>query len=159
LKRDEVCVQLQINDECNIKVKLHTGAQVSFLPVERYKMLDNGLTSLVPSDIKLSGYGVIQIKVLGKRQQKCEYKKRISLVDFFIIDSVGPPALSLKVCQDLQCTRVSLIKVVLAVNYDDNINPKSLIKEFSDVFHGQGCLFSEYTIEVKSDSKPVVHAA
>ena len=128
---------------------MDTGAQVNVMPIEVYKMIDINAKKLKPTNTKLTAYGRNKIEVLGRCQLKCTYKNSVRILEFYV---VGRP--SLKTCQDL-----ALIKVILAVNSEDNSQTDQLLQEFKDVFSGQGCISEEHSIQLKPGIEPVIHAA
>ena len=85
---------------------------------------------------------------------KCSYKNIVRALDFCVVNASAPAAFSLKVCKGL-----SLIKVVMTVDSEDGRKTDQLIDEFEDVFKGQGCIQGEYSIQIKPEVSPVVHAA
>ena len=155
-EKDEISVNLSIEDSNSIKVKLDTGAQVNVMPVQVYNSINTNKSNVLqPTKVKLTAYGGNNIPVIGLCQLKCKYKTEVHNLQFYVVDANAPTALGLKACQAL-----SLIKVVMTVDKPDEMTKiDELIEEFSDVFSGQGCLSQEYDIQVKSAIKPVVHAA
>ena len=154
--KDEISVNLLIEDSNTIKVKLDTGVQVNVMPVQVYNSINTNKSKVLqPTKVKLTAYGGNNIPVIGSCQLKCKYKTDAHNLQFYVVDANAPTALGLKACQAL-----SLIKVVMTVDKPDEMTKiHEQIEEFSDVFSGQGCLSQEYDIQVKSDIKPVVHAA
>jgi hypothetical protein len=150
----ELSIDLVIEDVHTVKVKLDTGAQVNVMPIEVYKTIDINAKKLKPTNTKLTAYGGNKIEVLGRCQLKCRYKNSVRILDFYVVDACAPCALSLKTCQDL-----ALIKVILAVNSEDNSQTDQLLQEFKDVFSGQGCISEEHSIQLKPEIEPVIHAA
>ena len=126
---DELLVNLVIEDSHTVKVKLDTEAQVNVMPLALYKALGKDPKKLKPTNTNLTAYGGNKIEVLGCCHLKSRYRNSVRVLEFYVVNACAPCALSLKACQDL-----ALIKVVLAVNTENNIQTDKLVDEFKDVF-------------------------
>ena len=85
----------------------------------------------------MTAYGGNKIEVLGCCHFKSRYRNSVRVLEFYVVNACAPCALSLKARQDL-----ALIKVVLAVNTENNSETDNLLDEFKVVFIGQG--YSQY---------------
>lgn len=55
------------------------------------------------------------------------------------------------------CERLNLIKRVLVVDSEEDMDYDELMKECSDLFQGLGCLPGEHTIKVVKNVPPVIN--
>ena len=104
---------------------------------------------------------------LGKCTLKCVKGEMSRDADFFITDEDVRPLLGAETCQELNLIRVmtsdiSEPETVNAVN--DKVQTAhtvltrdQILKEYSDVFEGLGCMDGPYHMELDETVKPVVH--
>ena len=126
---DELLVNLVIEDSHTVKVKLDTEAQVNVMPLAPYKALGKDPKKVKPTNTNLTAYGGNKIEVLGCCHLNSRYRNSVRVLEFYVVNACAPCALNLKACQDL-----ALIKVVLAVNTENNGQIDKLVDEFKDVF-------------------------
>ncbi|KAK0141090.1 hypothetical protein N1851_021892 [Merluccius polli] len=132
------------------KFKLDTGAQVNVIPLSLYHQLhETRRLQLQPTTRMLTGYGGQQLAVKGMCKINSAYKERDMTLDFYIVDTKAPPVLGLNACLDLD-----LIKLVLSVTAE--VDQKSILEKFSDVFQGIGLFPGECTIHLDPAATPVV---
>ena len=139
---DELLVNLVIEDSHTVRVKLDAGAQVN-ITLALYKAPGKDPKKVKPTNTNLTAYGGNKIEVLGCCHLKSRYRNSVHVLEFYVANAGAPCALSLKACQKL-----ALIKVVLAVNTENNSQTDNLLDEFKDVFIGQGCVY--YALETRS---------
>ena len=101
------------------------------------------------------------------RTLKCAKGEMSRDTDFFIIDEDVRPLLGAETCQELNLIKVmasdiSESETVNAVN--DNVQTAHIVltrdqilKEYSDVFEGLGCMDGPYHMELDETVKSVVH--
>ena len=153
-KCDQVFADIILGNEQPVHFKLDTGAQVSVLPRSVYNSIPSASRpKLQKTDERLTGYSGQALKVNGFIHMKCTYKKRSVQSKLFVVETNSPPVASLQLCLDLE-----LIKLILSVDKPTSkMTADSVLTEYADVFSGIGN-FGESKIELKPDSKPVVHA-
>lgn len=146
-------VNLIIND-CQIKFKLDTGADVNVLPLRLLSDVGMRQNDLISTRLKLSGYSGDRIRVVGKCLLKLKYRTSVYILSFIIADVASPPILGRAACEEL-----NLIKRIMAVGaIEDNNSSIKILNEYEDVFLGMGCLPGEYKIRLQPNARPVVHA-
>ena len=116
---------------------------MNVMPLALYKALGKDPKKLKPTNTNLTAYGGNKIEVLGCCHLKSRYRNSVRVLEFYVVKACAPCALSLKACQDL-----AIIKVVLAVNTENNGQTDKLLDEFNDVFIGQDCLYN--AVETRS---------
>ena len=79
----------------------------------------------------------------GQCTLQCQYKNKQHKLQFKVITGSQHPLLSV-----ITCTELGLITVYSICNV--SVNSANLIKQYSDVFEGLGCLGDEYHIEFRS---------
>ncbi|XP_063391344.1 uncharacterized protein K02A2.6-like [Cydia fagiglandana] len=148
---DEWNTELKINN-VPVSFKLDTGAQVNILPEGYLMKLGIASEDLLKINTRLTEYSGAGINVIGKIFLRVRYKKDLYVLEFKIVDLDSAPILGRDACKEL-----NLVRRVMSVEQSNDDFP-DFIKEFSDVFHGIGCLPGEYKIQLKSDAAPVIHA-
>lgn len=146
-------VDLMIND-CEIKFKLDTGADVNVLPASFLRKIGILEQDLGPSSVRLRSYSGNNIKVIGRCNLKVMHKNRQFILEFLVADVTSPPILGRDSCSEL-----NVIKLVLSVSSNSEHTTESKIfRDYFDVFEGVGCMPGQYKIEINKNIKPVVHA-
>lgn len=81
------------------------------------------------------------------------YKAKSTTETFYIVNCKGPPILGYKACKSL-----GLIKVVYAVNSDEESSTQSdhVLSEYSDVFKGIDTFPGECSFRIDPNVAPVV---
>ncbi|KAK9686635.1 hypothetical protein QE152_g37041 [Popillia japonica] len=87
-------------------------------------------------------------KLLCYKNNNSSYK-----LEFFVVKSNSLAILGLPSCKNL-----NLVMKVEAIDKYLDKNSNTLVKEFSDLFSGVGCLPEPYCIQLEDNAKPVVHA-
>ena len=147
---DEWTTKLEINGQA-IKVKLDTGAKCNVIPKSMFKQIRSN-DKLQKSNTKIVSYGGHKMDVLGHTMLLCEYKGKMYVLRFYVIESDESPILGLQACQELN--------LIQRVDQMKPITIESITQEYSDVFNNEtlGCLPVQHTINLKDDAKPVIHA-
>lgn len=150
---EEWVTNLVINGE-NIKFKIDTGAMVNVLPLSIYNKLGYSLRHISKTNVVLKSYTGSNLDVLGVCKLLC-YKNNNSSykLEFFVVKSNSLAILGLPSCKNL-----NLVMKVEAIDKYLDKNSNTLVKEFSDLFSGVGCLPEPYCIQLEDNAKPVVHA-
>ena len=168
---EQVFVEVKVGPkQVPVKCKLDTGAGV--LPLKYFDKLG---TKCMPikTAVKLCSYSGERLNTKGKAVLKCTYKNKIRLLEFYVVQTDSPPALSLRGCLDL-----ILIEVIYSVgneteasygqnsvNASDNTEGTdqsldSMLQEYADVFKGIGQFAGEHTIRLTDNAEPkVIHHA
>ena len=105
---------------------------------------------MIPTNVKLTGYGGQKLKVEGKCDITCKHKGKSEKLSFYVVNTPSPPVLGLKACMDM-----NLIKVIMSVSSEDRT--KSILGEYSQIFKGLGCLKEPYHIKIDPSVSPVIH--
>ena len=138
------------NYECLFKID--TGSEVNTLPKWVFeKMVPK--PKVKRTNGKLVGYFGQKQTPSGTISSVVEYKRKLHLVEFFIVDA-QKPVLGLSTCVEM-----GLIKRVndLSKITNKSGDPKILIKQYGDVFSGLGSVTDvEYDIKTNPNVTPVV---
>ena len=175
----EATVIIQVED-CNVKMKIDTGAEVDVMPLRVFKQLNNRCKEqlrLNPTNMKLLGYGGSEIMVLGKCNTKCKAKDKEIVTDFYVVETDSRTVLGFQSCKAL-----NLIKVMCSVEEeldkskdritDDALNftvkkiekmsgeslKNEVLQMYPNVFTGLGNLTPAYKMQIQSEVMPVVYA-
>ena len=108
----ETTVAVQV-EECDVKMKIDTGAEVDVMPLRDFKQLNNRSKEqlkLTHTNMKLLGYGGSEIVVIGKYNTKCKIKDQEILTDFYVVDTDSKTVLGFKSCKAL-----NLVKLMCSV--------------------------------------------
>uniref|UniRef100_A0A8C6PJV3 Gypsy retrotransposon integrase-like protein 1 n=1 Tax=Nothobranchius furzeri TaxID=105023 RepID=A0A8C6PJV3_NOTFU len=141
---------LKVNDTL-MKVKLDTGAQVNVISEAEFKRI-RPRPKMHATSVKVSGYSGSEIPVKVKCMVKVTHKEEEHTLTFTVVPKNVQPILGLHACESLK-----LVKRVLVVETDDDMDYNELMKECGDLFQGLGCLAGEHTIRVDERVKPVIH--
>ncbi|CAI5671480.1 unnamed protein product [Oreochromis niloticus] len=142
---------LKVNDTL-MKVKLDTGAQVNVISEAEFKNI-RPRPKMHATKVKVSGYSGAEIPVKGKCMVKVTHKDKEHTLTFIVVPKNVQPILGLHACESL-----NLVKRVLVVETDDDMDYNELMKEYGDLFRGLGCLAGEHTIRVDESVTPVIHS-
>ena len=110
-------------------------------------------------------YNGTTMSPLGKSIFTCAKGEISKDVDFFIVDLDVRPLLGAETCQELNLIKVMVYdmldpETVNSVNDKPQTNVLTkdrILKDFSDVFEGLGCMDSLYHRKVDENVKPVIH--
>ena len=137
---------IKVNDR-HTTFKLDTGAQCNVISKKTYDQISK--RPLLKSKTKLVTFSGHKLKACGKASMVCEYKQKLNVVEFEVVQQNVPSVLGLKTCKEM--------KLVQRV---DSIGTKSddPLEEYKDVFEGLGCITNTtYQIKIDPDKNPVVH--
>ena len=157
---DWIC-HLHLNDT-SIPVKLETGTQVNIMSEKRYNRLKKK-PKLHQATKKPKGYYHSPIHTKGKCIVTVNFKDKRQKMIFYVVPGDTQPLLSGQACE-----RLGLVKVVhtlkkteqpkLAVDkHKQSTDYSELLKEYSDIFEGLGCLAGKRKIVINTTVLSVVH--
>ena len=113
----------------------------------------------------LKMYNGTTMSPLGKSTLTCAKGEISKDVDFFIVDQDVRPLLGAETCQELNLIKV-MVDDILDPETVNSVNDKPqtsvltkdrILKDYSDVFEGLGCMDGLYHMEVDDNVKPVIH--
>ncbi|KAL0194540.1 hypothetical protein M9458_008112, partial [Cirrhinus mrigala] len=137
-----------------IRFKIDLGAEINAIPNNTFNTLFKRVPVAPPAQ-SITAYGGNPLVVRGTCMLECEHDDRSALLEFHIVKAKAPPILGLGASLDL-----NLIKLVMGVSKEqtkiDN-NPKTILKEYADVFQGIGEFVGECTFRVNPHATPVVY--
>ena len=113
-------------------------------------ILHTEMPHLQPETTQLKCYDNSIINTLGQCTLQCRYQNKKHKLTFKVITGNQHPLLS-----GTTCTELGLITMHSICNVATN--SANLIKRYSDVFEGLGCLGDEYHIELDPTVSPVQH--
>lgn len=160
-----------------VDFKLDTGSQANILPEKVYNKLGS-LDILRSPQRKLSAYDGGQLRTLGVCRLSCTVGQRSQNLEFYVVDTEGPPILGLQSCLSFE-----LIKLVYSVetvvpdsdvkvhcpdksvhkhepdghSQFSSLDNEVILKRYSDVFSGIGLFPGEIKIHIDQNAVPVVH--
>ena len=139
-------INVKVEDDKTIKFKIDTGAQCNIMSLETYNSISS--QPLKRSGAKLVSFGGHKIKPKGKTQIVCEYKKRLTVVEFEVVEK-GQNILGLKSSVDMKLVK----RIDTITNSTDTI-----IAQYEDVFKGLGCITkARHSIRTDPNYRPVIH--
>ena len=140
----------------NLHGKIDTGSQGNILPLHTYKKIyPKNEKPLNPTKTTLTAYNGTQIKQCGSVKMQCQYKDKRTTCEFYVADTNASVIFGLPLCLQL-----GLVKL----NYNIQVQPtkitstKQLQEEYRKQFQGLGRLPGNYTLHIKPDSTPKIHA-
>jgi len=136
----------------SVLCKLHTGAQVSILPLKQFQQMS--LPPLQPSNVKLHAFGNHIVKPLGKSKVKClTLQDNIVELVFFVTEVISVPLLSAHACLTL-----GLLQTIEACNVVMPLTLDCIFRNFADVFRGLGVYAKEYHIQLQEGTVGVIRS-
>lgn len=132
-----------------VRAYLDTGAQANVLPEWIYKKLKHTPT-LVGTNQRLRAYNGQLIPSSGKVNLILEVKNKNYVAEFFIAQGNVKPIIGAKTCEE-----IGLIKRIEGLTKSNKYTVNK--QECESLFQGLGCLPGEYSIEVDTTMRPVVH--
>ncbi|KAL0867464.1 hypothetical protein ABMA27_008251 [Loxostege sticticalis] len=145
-------VKLKINNKL-VCFKLDSGADVNVLPLRYLSQIGVSKSQLLKSDTRLSSYSGETIEVIGKINLRVYYKKKLYALEFKVADVQSCPILSKHSCLELD-----LLRRVMSISVTAPTDLPPFLSLYEDVFNGIGCLPGQYSITLKDDAEPVIHA-
>ena len=165
----QLFTSVKVNNAKDVKFQLDFGATCNLLSLKEFSSImgDPKDLYLKKTSAILKMYNGTTVTPLGKCTLKCAKGEMSRDADFFIIDEDVRPLLGAETCQELNLIKVmasdiSESETVNAVN--DNVQTAHIVltrdqilKEYSDVFEGLGCMDGPYHMELDETVKSVVH--
>jgi len=132
-----------------IECQLDTGATCNVICLKNVcTIMETDTPHLQSETTHLKCYDNSIITTLGQCTLQCQYENKQHKLQFKVITGSQHPLLS-----GTTCTELGLITVHSICNV--SVNSANLIKQYSDVFEGLGCLGDEYHIELDPGVSPV----
>ncbi|KAL0161181.1 hypothetical protein M9458_044906, partial [Cirrhinus mrigala] len=128
-----------------IRFKIDSGAEINAIPNNTFNALFKRVPVAPPAQ-SITAYGGNPLEVRGTCMLECEHDDRSALLEFHIVKAKAPPILGLSASLDL-----NLIKLVMGVSKEQtkiDTNPKTILKEYADVFQGIREFAGECTFRV-----------
>jgi len=119
------------NNKYTVHCKLDTGAQANVISYQRLKKMKYSKAKISPTNKTLRAFGGSKI-VLGICYIDVELNNKLQNLCFFISKIDTKTILRYSACKQFN--------LVKDINQLQVRTPESIIKEFADVFEGQGCL-------------------
>ena len=165
----QLFTSVKVNNAKDVTFQLDCGATCNLLSLKEFSSImgDPKDLYLKKTSAILKMYNGTTVTPLGKCTLKCAKGEMSRDADFFIIDEDVRPLLGAETCQKLNLIKVmasdiSESETVNAVN--DNVQTAHIVltrdqilKEYSDVFEGLGCMDGPYHMELDETVKSVVH--
>lgn len=130
--------------------KLDSGAQCNVMPISHFKTLNLSLEILKTPEVNLLSYTKNKLNVMGSCTVDCVIKAIRTNIEFFVVNSDTQAILGLPTC-----AKLNLIQRLDAV-YSTNTEYQQLIREFSSLFTGIGCIKKPYHITLTQNAVPIV---
>ena len=165
----QLFTSVKVNDAKDVTFQLDCGATCNLLSLKEFSSIKGNPKDLYlkKTSAILKMYNGTTMTPLGNCTLKCVKGEMSRDADFFITDEDVRPLLGAETCQELNLIRVmtsdiSEPETVNAVN--DKVQTAhtvltrdQILKEYSDVFEGLGCMDGPYHMELDETVKPVVH--
>ena len=136
-----------------IKFKIDSGAQIDVIPYDLYKRakLENACT-LMNDNVRLTGFGEVTIPIVGTCMLSVGHNDMMITRRFAISEANSGPVLSWSTSLDLK-----LIARLDTLTSDHDMC-EELLKQYTDVFEGLGCVDQVYKIVLNDNANPMIHA-
>jgi len=141
-----------------VPFKLDTGAKANLINIRDVKALKEK-PLIKKRTVPLKAYNGQSIETQGVCRLTLQVKGKMQSLMFVVVPNGHESLLGDKACEDLHLVKrvyqVNRETVVLQTVCDDVTD---IVKQFPDVFEGQGTLPFTYKIQLKDDATPVIHA-
>lgn len=138
-------------ENCKIKCKLDTGADVSIMPLKIFNKINKNNLKLLKTNIKLESFEGAKVEPIGMISLNCKYKNISSYENFLIVDCKSV-LLGLSGCLSL-----NLIKRIHSVQTLHDTVKENFIKNNIEVFKGSGQLPGEFDIPTRKITEQICH--
>ena len=149
-KDEAFATQLLGNQNCEVKFKLDTGAQVNVIPLKKFRQMNKKESNFNPTNTKLTGYGGMRLKVKVKCDVQCRYKDSRCVASFYVVDTDSPAVLGFETCINL-----GFIKLVMSLSKSSEVD--RILQKYNCVFKGLGYLREPYQNKIDKSVNPVIH--
>ena len=157
-ERKEMSMTMNIGEQ-RVKIKLDTGAQCNVMSEQLLKEIAPDV-KVNRTKVKLQSYSGHEVKVIGKVDLLCDYKKKHFILDFFVCRQRVEAVLGLETC--LQLDVVRQIHSVNSSEQCDSGNKQSvkqsMCEQYPRLFEGVGLIAEGQKIKLKEGAEPVIHA-
>jgi hypothetical protein len=145
-KTSEVYVDLKVNNE-NSRLKVDTAAQCNIISENSFMKINRKPQLIImPSTMKLTAYGGMNIPIIGKCDMSIKHKTSTIQADFYVVRVPGgKPIIGLPTSGELNLINVKYLHEVNKDCGQDILD--------TDVFKGLGLVDGEYHIEINDDVK------
>ena len=158
---------VKVNNSTDVAFQLDCGATCNLLSLKEFSSIMENPKDLYlkKTSATLKMYNGTTMSPLGKSTLTCAKGEISKDVDFFIIDQDVRPLLGAETCQELNLIKV-MVDDILDPETVNSVNDKPqtsvltkdrILKDYSDVFEGLGCMDGLYHMEVDDNVKPVIH--
>ena len=160
---------VRVNNSKNVTFQLDCGATCNLLPLKELSSILEDPTDLYlkKTSATLKMYNGSTMYPLGKCTLRCTKGEVSNDVDFFVVAKNVRPLLGAQICQELNFIKVMVSdatcpETVRSVNDHlqtslSVLSEEWILKEYSDVFEGLGCMDGLYHMEVDETVRSVVH--
>ena len=160
---------VRVNNSKDMTFQLDCSATCNLLPLKKLSSILEDPTDLylkkTSATLKMCHGSTMY--PLGKCTLRCTKGEVSNDVDFFVVYKNVRPLLGAQTCQELNFIKVMVSdgtcpETVRSVNDHLQTSPSVLseewiLKEYSDVFEGLGCMGGLYQMEVDETVRPVLH--
>ena len=152
-----------VNGQRLVRLQIDTGAGVNILPMCEYIQVtgDVNCANLEKCTTRLVMHNKTEDRPIGAVNLDVQRNNKRATLKFLIVKDSVTPLIGLKSCKQLELIRIvdsdSVNKVEEKPQSESVEFQDEILKKFSDVFQGIGCLEGEYHLEVDPDVKPVAH--
>ena len=147
-----------------VPFQLDTGATANILPEESFKEVygEDSLSLLDNAEVTLVMYNKTEEKPIDKKRVQVENPRngRKYSVEFVVVKVKGKPLLGLRASEQMQL--ISVVRQnIMAIQSEEPSQSKtpltteSILKEYADVFRGEGKLEDDLHLEIDPNMPPV----
>ncbi|KAK7939091.1 hypothetical protein WMY93_002417 [Mugilogobius chulae] len=163
---DEWIAHLNVNG-VDVPLKIDTGAEINVMPLKLFNRL-SPKPHVRRKKLNLRAYNNQPIPHKGVFRATIKGEGRSCNALFVLVEEDRQPILGLKASKQMGLIkRIHVIDSTVLNNTnterkDNTESPKTtsdIVKKYSDVFHGVGCLPNTYKIQLKDNAEPVIHPA
>ena len=142
------------------------GSEINVLPITFGKLVESLTKRLKPTRVRLTGYGSYEVPNTGTCHIECKPRDKMHSLEFFIADTTSTPIIGFD-----SYSAMGLVKIedhvlmmtwaeVAAVKTDNALEntPKNITEKYSEIFHGIGQVPRMYTMRIKPEVFPMIHA-
>lgn len=137
-----------------VRFKLDTGSDVDCIPAKIFKTLKTNLEN-ENENYSVVDYNGNKVNVFGTVKLKCidTKLKTEHLSHFIVVDDACEPIIGLESCERFGLVKRTDIKSIACLSQTG----EEFLKNNRDVFEGLGKFPGKFTINMKENSKPVLH--
>ncbi|XP_063055929.1 uncharacterized protein K02A2.6-like [Engraulis encrasicolus] len=149
-------VSLPINGAL-VALRIDTGAQANLISMTEIRAMKEK-PKIFKKSVQLKDYNGKEIESKGQ----CRLRVTVKNKQYSVLFSIVPEGRE-SLLGGLTSKNLNLVRRVYQISCSDavrahNSTVDSIVQRFPDVFKGLGCLPYTYTIQLKEDAEPVIHA-